>query len=92
MKLPCLLTALRDMNSPRYMSVSGAFEAYGKQIKVWGLADLGLDPQSIGLKGSPTRVKQSFTKGAKSAGKVYELDAKEGAKLIVDRLKEKFII
>ena len=91
-KLPCLLTALRDMNKPRYMSVAGVFDAYKKEIKVWGLADIDIDPERIGLKGSPTRVKQSFTKGAKSAGKVYELDPKEGAKLIVERLKEKFII
>ncbi len=91
-KLPCLLTALRGMNQPRYMSVAGILDAYRAEIKVWGLADLGLDPASIGLKGSPTRVKQSFSKGAKSAGKVYELDPKEGAKLIVERLKEKFII
>jgi len=91
-RLPCLVTALRDMNRPRHMSVAGVFDAYKAEVKVWGVADLGLDPCAIGLKGSPTRVKQSFTKGAKSAGKVYELDPKEGAKLIVERLKEKFII
>ena len=33
-KLPCLLTALKDMNAPRYMSVAGIFDAYKKEIKV----------------------------------------------------------
>jgi len=91
-KLPCLLTTLKDMNQPRYMSVSGIFDAYKKEIKVWGLADIEVDQTNIGLKGSPTRVKKSFTKGAKSAGKVYEVDPKEGAKIIVEALKEKFIL
>lgn len=91
-KLPCLITALKGMNQPRYMSVGGVYEAYRKDIAVWGLADLSLDPERIGLKGSPTRVKSSYTKGSKSAGKVYELDPKEGARLVVEQLKEKFII
>lgn len=91
-KLPCLLTALKDMNAPRYMSVAGIFDAYKKEIKVWGLADIVVDESNIGLKGSPTRVKKSFTKGVKSAGKVYEVDAKEGARIIVEALKEKYVI
>ncbi len=91
-KLPCLITSLKGMNQPRYMSVGGVYEAYRKDIAVWGLADLSLDPERIGLKGSPTRVKSSYTKGSKSAGKVYELDPKEGARLVVEQLKEKFII
>jgi electron transfer flavoprotein beta subunit len=91
-KLPCLITALKGMNQPRYMSVGGVYEAYRKDIAIWGLSDLSLDPERIGLKGSPTRVKSSYTKGSKSAGKVYELDPKEGARLVVEQLKEKFII
>ncbi|HPM72893.1 MAG TPA: electron transfer flavoprotein subunit beta/FixA family protein [Spirochaetales bacterium] len=91
-KLPCLLTALKDMNRPRYMSVSGIFDAYRREVKVWGLADIEVDQDNIGLKGSPTRVKKSFTKGVKSAGKVYEVDAKEGARIIVEALKEKYVI
>ena len=91
-KLPCLLTALKDMNKPRYMSVAGIFDAYKREIKVWGLADIEVDQDNIGLKGSPTRVKKSFTKGVKSAGKVYEVDAKEGARIIVEALKEKYVI
>ncbi|MCE5256823.1 MAG: electron transfer flavoprotein subunit beta, partial [Spirochaetaceae bacterium] len=59
---------------------------------VWNFDDIGMDEANAGLNGSPTRVKQSFTKGAKSAGKVYEVDAQEGAKIIVEKLKEKFII
>lgn len=91
-RLPCLLTTLKDMNIPRYMAVAGIYDAYGKAVSVWKLEDLDVDAAAIGLKGSPTRVKQSFTKGVKAAGKIYEVDAREGAKIIVEHLKEKFII
>lgn len=90
--LPCLITVLKDMNQPRYMSVGGVFEAFRQTIPVWTVEDLDVDRTQIGLKGSPTRVKKSYTKGTKSAGKVYEVDPREGARIIVEKLKEKFII
>ena len=37
-------------------------------------------------------MKKSYTKGTKSAGKVYEVDPREGARIIVENLREKFII
>lgn len=92
-KMPCLITTLSEMNEPRYMSVGGVFDAYReKEIINWSLSDIEVDTANIGLKGSPTKVKKSFTKGAKSAGQVYELEPKDAAKIIVDKLKEKFII
>jgi len=93
-KMPCLITALSEMNSPRYMNVAGVFDAYReKEVKILSIADLNIDKDEIGLKGSPTKVKKSFTKGAKTAGKLYkDLDEKEAAKMIVEKLQEKFII
>ena len=92
-KMPCLITTLSENNKARYMSVSGILDAYReKEIKYWSLADIDVDPTKIGLKGSPTKVKKSFTKGAKSAGKVYEVDAKEAVEIIVEKLEEKFYI
>jgi electron transfer flavoprotein beta subunit len=91
-QMPCLLTILKDMNTPRYMSAPGIFEAFQRPITTWTLDDLDVDPSQIGLKGSPTRVKKSYTKGTKSAGKVYEVDPREGARIIVENLREKFII
>lgn len=91
-KFPCLITTLKDMNQARYMSMSGIYETYKKDVQIWGLADIDVNHADIGLKGSPTRVKASYTKGTRSAGRVYEVDPREGAKIIVDNLREKFII
>jgi len=89
---PCLITTLKEIAEPRYMSVAGVFDAYEKEIKQWSLQDITIAEKNLGLKGSPTRVKATQTKGAKSAGKVHEVSAAEGAKIIVDKLKEKYIV
>ena len=95
-KTPCLISALAELADPRYMTVHGAFDAYReKEVKVWGLADLEdtIDQANIGLKGSPTRVKKSFTKQAKGAGTILkDLSADEAVASIVGKLQEKHII
>ena len=89
---PCVVTVLSSANQPRYMSVRGIVEAYDKQVEVWGFDNISVEESKLGLAGSPTRVFKSFTKGAKSAGKVFELEPAEAADLIVEKLQEKFII
>lgn len=92
-KMPCLITTLSDMNTPRYMTVGGIYEAFEKEITTWTLEDIKVDKTNIGLKGSPTKVKKSFTKGAKTAGKLFEIStASEGAEIIMHKLKEEFIV
>ena len=79
----------RSGNSPESL---GNVEAYDKQVEVWGFDNISVEESKLGLNGSPTRVFKSFTKGAKSAGKVFELEPAEAADLIVEKLQEKFII
>lgn len=95
-KTPCLITALAELATPRYMTVHGIFDAYReKEVKVWTLEELKdtVDMANIGLKGSPTNVKQSFTKQAKGKGLYYkDLSAEEAVETIVVKLEEKHII
>jgi len=92
-KTPCLITTLTELNDPRYMSVKGIFEAYReKEVEVWTRADIEIKDEDLGLKGSPTKVKKSFTKAVKAPGKKYDVDPQNAAKIILDNLKEKFII
>lgn len=93
-KLPVLITALAELNPPRYMSPGGIFDAYReKEVKVWTRPDLDVDDGNIGLKGSPTKVKKSFTKGVKPAGTVYNnVEPKEAAEILVNKFAEKHII
>lgn len=103
-KPPCLITTLSEEIKPRYMSIGGIFNAYKdietedgpvSKVKVWGLKDIeaNLDLSNIGLKGSPTNVKKSFTKQAKGKGvKLEGLTPEEAADAIIAKLQEKFLI
>ena len=94
-QLPCLITVLWELNKPRYMSVSGVFDAYReKKVAKITLADLEdvIDKSNIGLGGSPTRVKQSFTKQPKGKGEKFETDADDAVRIIVEKLAEKHLI
>lgn len=92
---PCLVTTLSEEITPRYMSIGGIFNAYKKEIKVWGLTDIEehIDVANIGLKGSPTNVKKSFTKQAKGQGvKLEGLTPEEAADAILAKLQEKYFV
>lgn len=92
-KFPCLITALKELSEPRYMRVAGIYDAFrAREVEIWNVGNITVDPTNLGLKGSPTKVKKSFTKGAKAAGKVFNGDAKEAAQVIVDKLKERFVL
>ena len=90
-KIPCLITALGELATPRYMTVGGIVDAYEKEISILGFQDLQdlLNPDFIGLKGSPTNVVKSFTKQAKGKGtKLADLTADEAVAAIVEKLDE----
>ena len=93
-KTPCMITALSELAEPRYMSVGGIVDAYNKEVKVLGFSDLkeGLNPDWIGLAGSPTNVKQSFTKHKASGTVLSGLSADEAVEAIMSSLIERHII
>lgn len=89
---PALFTVLGANVTPRYMNVADIIAQDEKEIKVLTYADLNCNPEHIGLKGSPTKVKSTFTKQYNSEKKLVELPADQAAKLIAEQLKEKHII
>lgn len=90
--MPCLLTAIKELNNPRYMNIYDIFTCYSKEIVKMTSDDLDVDKSLLGLSGSPTRVKQSFTKGPKTPGEKVETTPKESASIIAARLKERHLI
>lgn len=93
-KMPCLITALSELNEPRYMTPKGIWDAVDAQITVWGRNDLkDLDDANIGLKGSPTKIAKASDKVRKGAGTMFkDLDPDAAAASIADVLSEKHII
>jgi len=76
------------MNTPRYPSAKYIFEAFNKEFKVITYNDLLIDQSTIGLKGSPTNVKQVFTKQAIQKAKKVELSPVEAAEKIISEIEE----
>ena len=93
-QMPCLITALSELNKPRYMTPGGIFDACKAEITTWGRADLkDVDDSNLGLKGSPTKIAKASDKVRKGAGEKIVPDSPEdGAAYIVAKFKEKHII
>ena len=93
---PCLLTCIKELNAPRYMSVDGIYSAYEKSVVTYDYEALKddplIDPATIGLKGSPTNIFKSFTPPAKGVGMMLEGDGKETCEKLVAMLADKHII
>ena len=91
-KTPCVLTAVKELNEPRYMTVPGIVDAYDKEITIWNENDVKLDPNDCGLKASPTQVFKSFTPPPKGKGEMLEGTVSEMVDTLVAKLKEKHIL
>jgi electron transfer flavoprotein beta subunit len=93
-KMPCLITALAELGEPRYMTPGGIFDAFEKEVTVWGRADLkDVDDSNLGLKGSPTQIAKASDKVKKGQGeKVTPDSADEAVEYLVGKLTEKHVI
>lgn len=91
-KLPCLLTTLSGMNTPRYMNCVDIVNAFQKEVKCLTFDDLNIDESLVGLAGSPTKVHATFTKEVSNETEVFTLSAKESANKIIELLQSKQFI
>lgn len=92
-KMPALITAMGEMNQPRYMTPGDIFDAYRqKDVVAWSRKDVPVADENIGLKGSPTRVAQTTPKVMKQPGTKIEAGVEESVQYLVDKLKEKYIL
>lgn len=93
---PCLLTCIRELGEPRYMTVKGILGFDQKPYTVFDYAALKDEPlieaDTIGLKGSPTNIFKSFTPPLKGAGVMLEGSGKETIDMLFATLAEKHIL
>ena len=93
-KMPVLITALSELNEPRYMTPGGIFDACDAEITTWGRADLvDVNDGDLGLKGSPTKIAKASDKVRKGAGEKVAPDSPdEAVDYIMDKLLTKHVI
>lgn len=92
--LPAVVTAAPTLNTPRYPSVSGILKKYETEIHQLTAADLDIDPERVGLKGSPTQVKgvRTVVPPKKESLKIEDKTPAEAASLLVEALAKVHIV
>ncbi len=85
--LPALLTVVKEINEPRLPSLRGMMRAKSAKIIIWSQKDLNLDPQQIGLCGSPTQVVKIFTPPQRQGGQMLKGEIPDIAGQLVKLLR-----
>jgi electron transfer flavoprotein alpha/beta subunit len=91
-KLPAVLTVTRELNTPRTLSFSGIIQARRKQITQWGLGDLALPEEAVGLKGSPTIVSEMTALESRRQVEMIAGTRGEKAQQLVQKLADAGVI
>ena len=87
-RLPLLITVVKEINEPRPASFKGKLRAKKAEIRTLSLQDLGLTPESVGLTGSPTRVMKIFSPPKPTGGKVFNGDTQTAVAALINELQE----
>ena len=93
-QLPALVTVVKLPYEPRFPTMKSKLDAKKKEIKILSEEDLSaLDFSRCGLKGSPTKVKKTYTASNKKDGiRLDGLDPDKAAGKLVDLLYEAKVV
>ncbi len=86
-KLPAVLTVIREIGEPRIPGLRHKIRSKKQEIPVWGAADLGLEPEEVGLQGSFTQVVKVFSPPPRGERRLLSGSVEEMAKELVRILK-----
>ncbi|MFW6238320.1 MAG: electron transfer flavoprotein subunit beta/FixA family protein [Halanaerobiales bacterium] len=92
MKLPGLITVMKDINRPRLPSLRGIFRAQDMEVPVWTVDDLDVDEDKLGLDGSPTQVVSVSTPQIEEEGEIFTGEPEEQVDNLVQALADQQIL
>ncbi len=87
-RLPAVVTVVKQINEPRHPSMKNVLKAKKMTIPTWTLADLEGDPSQAGFDGSPTQVVGVWPPQKKSGGRVMEGEPEEIVSELAVLIKE----
>ncbi|MHC4200016.1 MAG: electron transfer flavoprotein subunit beta/FixA family protein [Planctomycetota bacterium] len=90
--LPALLTVVKEINEPRLPSLRGKMKAKKAEIEKMTQAELGITPEELGLKGSPTRVMKVFAPEKRAGGVKWEGEPDELVKKLAEELGKRQLV
>ena len=88
---PALVSVTDQINEPRYPSFKGIMAAKKKPVETWSLADLGIDPTTVGTAGAYTEVLSVTKRPPRAQGEIVTDEGDGGTKLAAFLASRKFI-
>ncbi len=85
-KPPMVLSVVKEINEPRYITLTNILEAEKKEIRVWSSKDLSLTEPWVGLKGSPSQMADLLIPTMKRKGEIFQEEPLKMANVLADRL------
>jgi electron transfer flavoprotein beta subunit len=90
--MPALISATQALGEPRYPSLKGIMAARSKALETKSLADIGVDPSSVGGHSATTRVVDSKAPAQRAPTRVIREPAADAAREVVTFLVERRIV
>jgi electron transfer flavoprotein beta subunit len=84
--LPAIVSVTDQSGEARYPSMKGILAAKKKPVEQWTLADLDIDPSTVGLAAARTKVLQTTPRPPKQAGQVITDEGGSGSVALADFL------
>jgi len=85
--LPVLLTVVKEINTPRFPSLKGKMAAKKAVITKMDMRAIGAEEENVGLKGSPTQVRNIFAPQLKSDRRMLQGSVEEQVTALVKELR-----
>ena len=86
MKPPMVLSVVKEINEPRYITLMNILAAEKKEIQIWSSTDLSLDEPWVGLKGSPSQMADLLIPEVKKKAEMLHGEPSEMVMTLADRL------
>ena len=86
--LPAVITVVKEINVPRLPSLRGSMKAKTAKIPVWTAADIGAEPDKVGIAGSPTRVVKIFFPKREHKSEIFQGTLEEQVAKLAERLEK----
>jgi electron transfer flavoprotein alpha/beta subunit len=85
--LPVLLTVVKEINTPRLPSLKGKMAAKKATVTTLDLEGISAEAENVGLKGSPTQVKNIFAPQSKADRKILEGSLEQQIDTLIKELR-----
>ncbi len=86
LKAPMVLSVIRDLNEPRYITLMNILDGEAKDVRVLTADDMILKEPWIGLEGSPTQIVDLTSPERRARAEMLGGSAREQAQALADRL------